>query len=145
MIYISFPGEREPKEPRERIVRPWQPIEIDLKGRHPRVYRGYRYKGRARLLGVPVEFACGSEIGEPRCADARKIPITNANLDSLRLASFEALQSERRRGVVLNALLLALWPTGKPGDAAQGQDRISRGSVGQARLCRIKKIRGRLD
>ena len=46
MIRISYPGEREPKEPRERIVRPWMPIEIDLRGRSPRVSRGYRYHVR---------------------------------------------------------------------------------------------------
>ena len=31
---------RAPKK-HERIVRPWRPT-IDLRGRHPRVYRGYR-------------------------------------------------------------------------------------------------------
>jgi hypothetical protein len=32
--------------PPGRKVRPWPPIKIDLTGRHPRVHRGYRYRGR---------------------------------------------------------------------------------------------------
>jgi hypothetical protein len=47
MIVISILGDRRPREPRKRIVRPWQPAEIDLHGLHPRVSRGYRYRGRA--------------------------------------------------------------------------------------------------
>ena len=47
MIAISILGGSRKKEPREGIVRPRQPAEIDLHGRHPTVHRGYRYRGRA--------------------------------------------------------------------------------------------------
>jgi len=45
MIRISV-SHIKPRE-RERIVRPWPPAHIELP-RHPRVYRGYRYRGRAK-------------------------------------------------------------------------------------------------
>jgi hypothetical protein len=47
MIAISILGGSRKKELRERIVRPGQPVEIDLRGRHPTVHRGYRFRGRA--------------------------------------------------------------------------------------------------
>jgi hypothetical protein len=41
MIHIRF------YLPRERKVRPWPPFRVDLTGKHPRVHRGYRYRGWA--------------------------------------------------------------------------------------------------
>jgi hypothetical protein len=38
---------RTPKEPK-RVFRPWQPT-IDLRGRHPRIYRGYRARQKEAL------------------------------------------------------------------------------------------------
>lgn len=47
MIAISILGDRRPKEPRERIVRPWPVQHVSLEGLHPTVHRGYRYRGHA--------------------------------------------------------------------------------------------------
>jgi len=36
----------------KRVVRPWRPT-IDLRGRHPRVYRGYRARLEEDTHGKP--------------------------------------------------------------------------------------------